>query len=445
MSTEPVRDTHNGRRAVLACLIGSTVEYYDYFLYGLAASLVFSELFFPKTDPLVGTLLSLSTFAIAFVMRPIGAALFGNLGDRVGRKRVLFITIMLMGVATVAIGLLPTYDQVGSLAPVLLVLARLLQGLALGGEQAGGWVMSVESAGKNNRGLFGALVNSGAGWGLLLANLAFLAVSQLPTEQLLSWGWRVPFLLSAVLVGVGVYIRLKLEESPEFAQLEHAHTVHKTPLLDAVRAGWRQMALVAVSVLGVGVTFSMMSVFSLTYGTTALKLERGTMVSLVLLSTLIIIVGSPLFGMLADRVGRKPVFLVSGVLFAIVPFVWFPLMNTRSYGLMLLGFAAVFLVFSANAAAYPTFFSMVFPTTIRFSGMAVAYNIGTIVGGSVAPLIATAILRGTGSWEWIAVYIATAAVLSVISGSRLREVPDAADAGATDTVILEHPTAPATR
>jgi MFS family permease len=413
------------RRAIIASMIGSTVEYYDFFVYGVAASLVFGKLFFQAADPATGVLLSLSTFAVAFLIRPVGSAIFGHLGDRIGRKRVLYITIMLMGFGTVVIGVLPTYEQGGVLAPILLVCARLIQGIALGGEQAGGWVMSIESAKARRRGLAGAFVNSGAGWGLLLANLIFLLLERLPEDQFLSWGWRVPFLLSAVLIGVGVYVRSRLLESPEFAAAKKSAAVRRAPLVDAVRTGWRQMMLVSLCVLGVGINFYAGSVFSLSYGTGRLGLERSTMLSLILIMTVVVIVACPIFGLLTDRIGRKPVYMVSTMAFVAAPFVFFALLETRNYGLMVLGFLFLFLTYSASSAAFPTFFSLAFPTTIRYSGMAVSYNIGAVLGGSFAPLISAALLESTGTWVAVAGYIGGASLISVISGLFLREVPDA--------------------
>ncbi|WP_337821578.1 MFS transporter [Amycolatopsis sp. A1MSW2902] len=261
MTTTP--SGRQARRAAFASMIGSTIEYYDFFVYGSAASLAFNKLFFPTADPAIGVLLSLSTFAVAFVMRPVGAAIFGHFGDRLGRKRTLFVTITLMGVGTTAIGVLPTYQQIGLAAPILLVLARLVQGLALGGEQGGAWVLSIESTRAGRRGLSGAFVNSGSAWGLLLSNLVLLALSQMPDDAFLSWGWRIPFLLSATLIAVGVYVRLKLEESPEFVQVERTSAVRRAPLVDAVRTSWRQMILVALGALGLGANFYVASVFSL--------------------------------------------------------------------------------------------------------------------------------------------------------------------------------------
>lgn len=431
MSAPASTEAGQARRAVLASMIGTTVEYYDFLVYGVAASLVFGKLFFPQVSPTAGVLLSLSTFAIAFIMRPVGAALFGHLGDRLGRKRVLFWTIMIMGVGTVAIGLLPTYDTIGVLAPILLVLCRLVQGLALGGEQAGGWVMSIESSKGSRRSFAGAFVQSGAGWGLLLANLLFLVLTQMSDDAFLSWGWRVPFLLSAALVAVGVYIRLKLEESPEFTQVEDSHARSSAPLVDAFRLGWRQIVLVTLSVLAVAVNFYVATVYSITYGTTALGEPRTTILSIMLIMTGVFIIATPMFGVLGDRIGTKKVFVASAATLVVAPFVFYWLFSTLNYPLMVIGYLVLFLAVSANMATLPAFFASAFPTTIRFTGIAISYNLGAVLGGSFAPLISAALLSATGSWVAVAAYNGGAALIAVIAAVALREIRHGADGVAT--------------
>ena len=422
--TSSTKDRKSARTFV-ATMIGSVVEYYDFSIYGVAASLLFAHLFFPDAGDFVGTLLSLSTFAIAFVARPVGAAVFGHFGDRVGRKATLFVTLLVMGVSTVGIGLLPTYAEVGTLAPIMLVILRLLQGFSLGGEVSGAYLMSIESARGGRRSLFGAMVNSGAGWGLLLANVVFLAVAQLPQEVLLSWGWRVPFLLSAVLVGVGIFIRLRLEESPEFAHVKDLGEVRKSPLAEAFRCSWKQIVLVALGLMAPGVSYYIAIVYSLSYGVRELGQSKPTMLSLVLWMTAMLIVVTPLWGRLSDRLGaksRRTIFIWSSAAMIATSFVWFTLLHTRQYGLMLLGFVILFLAYTANSAVSPTYFSLAFPPHIRYSGMAIGFTIGTVLGASVAPLVATAFHGATGSWTGVALYMSGAAFIATVAGVFLREL-----------------------
>ncbi|WP_306317053.1 MULTISPECIES: MFS transporter [unclassified Streptomyces] len=318
--TDPGSRRAQSRKAAAAGWIGTTVEYYDFSIYGLASSVVFAKLFFPTSDPLVGTLLSLSTFAIGFVARPVGAVVFGHYGDRLGRKGVLVVTLGLMGGATVAVGLLPTYGQVGIVAPVLLVLARLIQGFSVGGEYSGAILMTVEHAEEGRRGFRGSLINTGTSAGLLLANLAFLGVLQLPDEQLESWGWRLPFLASAVLIVVGLVVRLKVTESPEFTGVKAENTVRRLPIVEVFRESGKQVALASIGILSAGVAFTMASVYSLEYGRTALGLDSDTMVSVLLPATLVIIVCVPLAGALSDRFGNRTLFLAGAVSMVFLPF-----------------------------------------------------------------------------------------------------------------------------
>ncbi|WP_328726826.1 MFS transporter [Streptomyces sp. NBC_00259] len=312
-------DRRVARKVLLSSLIGSTVEWYEFFIYGTAASLVFGDLFFPEFDPLVGTLLSLSTFAIAFVARPVGGVLFGHFGDRLGRKSMLVLTLTLMGGATFALGLLPTYDQVGVAAPVLLVLVRLVQGLSLGGEYGGAVLMSVEHADQRRKGLYGAVVNTGVGWGLLLANLLFLIVTQLPDAAFRTWGWRIPFLLSAVLVGLGLFIRLKVTESPDFQAVKESGEVRRLPVVEVMRKSPGLVVLMCLAYVSTGATFYVLSVFSLAYGEDQVGVDKSTMLGLVLGGTALTIVAVPYFGLLSDRLDRRRILLAGITAMAVLP------------------------------------------------------------------------------------------------------------------------------
>lgn len=419
------------RRALISSLAGTTIEWYEFFIYGTAAALVFGNVFFPEFDPLVGTLLSLSTFAVAFVARPIGGALFGHFGDRIGRKSTLVVTLTMMGGGTFLIGLLPTYDTIGVWAPIALVVLRLMQGLSLGGEYSGAVLISVEHAARDRKGLFGAVVNTGSSWGLLVANVVFLVTSGLmPDSAFAAWGWRVPFLLSAVLVGLGLFIRLKVQESPEFDSLRRTGEVRRAPLPEVLRGHLRPVLLMALAYVSAGATFYIAAVFSLSYGE-LIGVGRNTMLTLVLLGTLLTVVGMPFFGWLSDRYDRKRIFIVGAAGMTVAPFAWFWSLGTGAPVVMFLGFLVLFLPFCANYGTMPTFFAQVFPTTIRYSGMAVGYTLGTVLGSATAPLIATYLLGRTGSWVSIALYMVVAGLVSLLA-ARFLNVHESSRALAAD-------------
>ncbi|AHK36181.1 MFS transporter [Rhodococcus opacus] len=401
------------RQVLLSSLLGTTIEYYEFFVYGIAASLVFGKLFFPSFDPLMGTLLSLATFGVGFVARPVGGLIFGHFGDRLGRKRMLVTSLLMMGTATFAIGALPSYAAIGVWAPILLVLARIVQGISLGGEYSGAVLMSVEHAGAKRRGLFGSIVGTGSGWGLLLANLAFLLVSQLDDAAFLAWGWRIPFLFSAVLVVIGLVIRIQLDESPEFTAVRASDSVHRFPLAVIARGHWRQVLLIAAGMISAGVVFYVSTVFSLAYGQQELGLSRSLMLTLVLFANVILIVGMPCFGWLSDRIGRRTIFTVSLVALIPAPFAWFLLLNTAQPALMILGFVVLFVPFVANFGIMPAYFAEMFPADVRFAGVAVSNTLGQVLGSSTAPLIAAALLSSYQSWTAVALYMALAGLISL--------------------------------
>ncbi|MGI5229745.1 MFS transporter [Actinoallomurus sp. CA-142502] len=412
------------RRAAIASWIGTTVEYYDYACYGIAASLVFADLFFPSSDPFVATLLSLSSFAVGYVARPLGALIFGHFGDRVGRRTILIVTLVLMGAATFAIGLLPTHRQVGAAAPTLLVITRVLQGISAGGEYGGAVLMTVEHAGRGRRGFFGSLVNTGTTAGLVLANLVFLPVLGMNEDSMHAWGWRIPFLFSAVLVVIGLVVRLAVEETPEFHEVKRHHEVRRLPVVDLFRACWRTVLLVALGIIGAGTTFTMATVYSLTYGKSGLGLSGNRMLAVLLPATVVVLVTVPLFGRLADRIGVRPVFMGGAVMLVVAPFAWFALLDTRQYGWMLLGFALLFVGYAANYAVVPAYFSGVFPSAVRFSGMSIAFTVGLIVSNAIAPAVSESLLAATGGWTAIAAYMAAASLVTLVAGVFLR-APDA--------------------
>lgn len=407
-------------KAVFASWIGTTIEYYDFSIYGLAAALIFPQIFFPTEDPAVATIMSLSTFAVAYIARPAGAAVFGHFGDRIGRKTTLIVTLLLMGGATFLIGILPTYAQIGIAAPLLLVVARLAQGFSVGGEYSGAVLMTVEHSEKKRGGLFGSIVNTGATAGLVLANIVFLLVLLAPEDAMMSWGWRIPFLLSGVLVLVGLLARLYLEESPEFTEAKTHGKIRNQPVVDVFRGHFGTMILVAFGIIGSGTAFVMTTVYSLSYGTTALGVSRSTMVSALLIASVSIFIFLPYFGNLADRIGVRKVFFFGAVAMIFAPFAWFALLETRNLPLMVLGYVLIFLGYSANYAVVPVYFSRVFPPTVRYAGMSIGMTVGLIGGNAIAPALSSILLSQTGTWVAIAGYMSVTAIITLVVACLLR-------------------------
>lgn len=403
-------------RVAGASLLGTTIEWYDFFLYVTAASLVFNQVFFPDFEPLVGIILSYSVNAIAFIARPIGGAVFGHFGDRIGRKSMLIATLLLMGVATFAIGCLPTYSQIGVAAPLILILLRFLQGMGLGGEWGGAVLMSVEHSPEGRRGFYGSFPQMGIPAGVILSSLIFLVLTaSLSNEQFLAWGWRIPFLLSILLVAVGLYIRLNILESPAFQNVQESGTASPAPLVEVFRDHWKQVLVVAGAYLAQNVTFYILIAFTVAYGTEQLGLSRPFMVSIVVISSVVSFFLLPAFALLSDRVGRKPLLLTGTVGMAVMAFVMFPLLDTRNYALMLLGHLLVTVFQSMNLGPIATFFVELFETRVRYTGATMGYQAGTIVAGGSALIIATYLLDLTGSGLSIAAYIAVMCVLSFIA------------------------------
>lgn len=411
-------------RVLVSSLVGTTLEWYEFFVYGIAAALVFNKVFFPSFEPLVGTLLSLSTFAVAFIARPIGGVICGHFGDRLGRKRMLILTLTVMGVTTFAIGALPGYDVLGMAAPAILVALRFIQGLSLGGEYSGAVLMSVEHAAPNQRGFYGAVINTGASWGMLLGNGIFLALSGMSDSAFAQWGWRIPFLTSALLVFVGMYMRLHIDESPAFAHLRAQGEISKAPIVEVLRRHRWKVLVMALSYMINGTFFYTATVFSLTYGQNHLGLHRSHILWMVMLVTVPAIAGTLYVGHLGDRLSRKRLYLFGIAGLAIMPFVWFSLFSTESTPLMLLGFAAVYIPYCFNYGAMPTFFAYCFPADVRYSGLGLGYTLGTVIGSATAPIVCTYLLDRTGGWLAIAIYIAAVGTLSFTATLFLHEHTD---------------------
>ncbi|MGE2716693.1 MFS transporter [Mycolicibacterium litorale] len=407
-------------RVASASFIGTTVEYYDFLIYGTAAALVFPKLFFPAVSPATGLLLSFATFGVGFVARPLGGIVFGHFGDRVGRKRMLVYSLLIMGTATVLMGALPTYAQIGVAAPILLTVLRLLQGFAVGGEWGGATLMAVEHAAPDRKGFYGAFPQMGAPAGTAIATLAFYAVSLLPDEQFLSWGWRIPFLASAVLIVIGLVIRLSLAESPDFAAVRARAAVLRLPIAVAVRRQWRQILLVAGAYLSQGVFAYICVAYLVSYATTVAGIGRAQALLGVCVAAVVAVVMYPVFGAVSDTVGRKPVFLAGVLAMGVSVLPVFALINTGEPWLFLVALVLVFGLAMAPAAGVTgSLFSLAFDADVRYSGVSLGYTLSAVVGSAFAPTIATALYAATKSSDAIAAYLIAVSVISAVSVSLL--------------------------
>jgi MFS family permease len=400
------------RKAALASFVGSMLEYYDFFIYGAAAGLVFPDVFFPDSDPATATLLSLATFGVAYVARPIGAVIIGHFGDTVGRKKMLILTLLMMGLSTFLIGCLPSYAAIGVAAPILLVLLRILQGLSAAGEQSGANSLTLEHAPDHRRGFFTSFTLEGTQGGLILANVVFLLVALLPEDQLLSWGWRIPFLLSAVVVAVGYWVRRSLPETPEFQKVEQAHEVAKLPVAVLFRTHSAAVVRVVLCAL-VSVVSTIVGTWSLAQGTSdAVGLDKPTLLWMVIVANVAALIALPLWAKLSDRIGRRPVFVFGalGSAVLIFPFLW-ALQQANVPMIFLFGILLSGLAYSAANGIWPAFYGEMFDTRVRYSGMAIGTQVGFALGG-FSPLIAAAIV-GEGSSGWVPVALLTAGAATV--------------------------------
>ncbi|RKT57402.1 MFS transporter [Saccharothrix australiensis] len=404
------------RRVALASSAGNAVELYDFLLYGTASALVFDKLFFPTFDPRVGTLLAFATFGAGFLARPLGGVVIGHFGDRVGRRSMLVLTLTATGLCTALIGLLPTYDSIGIAAPVLLVLLRVVQGFFLGGEQGGATLMAVEHAPPGRTAWYGSWTFLGSPLGLLLANGALAASTAVSGDAFLSWGWRLPFLFSLVLVGVGLYVRLSVEESPLFrAAREEAGTL-RLPVVHVLRRSWRRVLLGAGVNLGFNMFIFVLATFVVSYGTKQLGMPRSTLLNAGLAGAVAQAVAILVFARLSDRVGRLPVMLGGAVFLGVFALPLFWLLETRSPALVV---AAVVIGFAGSAAVFgpmPAYYAELFGTRVRYSGVSLSYQLGSVLGGGLSPLIAAWLLELTptrASWP-VSLYLVAGAVVTAL-------------------------------
>jgi MFS family permease len=398
------------------------LEYYDFFIYGAAAGLVFPDVFFPDSDPSTARLLSLATFGVAYVARPVGAVIIGHFGDRLGRKKMLVLTLLMMGASTFLIGAVPSYDAIGVAAPVLLVALRILQGLSAAGEQSGANSLTLEHAPDHRRGFFTSFTLQGTQGGLILANLVFLLVALLPEDQLLSWGWRIPFFLSALVVAVGYWVRRSLPETPEFERVEENNAVAKLPVAVLFRHHWASVLRVVLCAL-VSVVSTIVGTWALAHGTSdAIGLERTTLLWMVILANAVALVAIPLFARLSDRIGRRPVFAFGALGSAVVtfPFLW-ALQRGDVALIFVFGILLSGVVYSAANGIWPSLYGEMFDTRVRYSGMAIGTQIGFALGG-FSPTIAEAIVgQGSGGWVPVALLTAGAATVAGLCALTARE------------------------
>ncbi|BAH49567.1 MFS transporter [Rhodococcus opacus] len=403
------------RKVAFASFVGTAIEWYDFFIFGTAAALIFGKAFFPSLSPLSGTLAAFATFGVAFVSRPAGAIVFGHFGDRIGRKKMLVFSLVLMGSSTVAIGLIPTYGVIGLAAPVLLVLARLAQGFAVGGEWGGAVLMAVEHAPREKRAFYGSWPQAGVPAGLVLATLAFLLVEQLPEDQVQAWGWRLPFLASAGLVAVGMYVRLKVVESPEFENVKRDKKIADFPILAVLRGEKRALGVGILTQAASLVPFYLVTVFVLSYGPKELGISRQTILLSILVACVLDIVSVPYASMIADRIGARKMLIYGSLYMAAIAYPFFWLLSTGAGAAVLV--AMILIITIGHAVTYSAvagYVTALFPPEVRYTGASVAYQFGGVVFSAPAPFIAVAIAAETdGSWA-LAAYIAAACAITVL-------------------------------
>ena len=417
-------------KVAMTALAGTSIEWYDFFLYGAAAALVFPTAFFGEVSESTALILSLLTFAAGFIARPIGGIIFGHYGDKIGRKKTLVAALLLMGIASTLIGLLPTYAMIGVTAPILLTSLRFAQGLAIGGQWGGAMLLVTESAPSNQRGYYGAFAQAGAPLGVILANLAFIITSaSLPEESFMSWGWRIPFLASAILIGISMYVQLTMEDTKAFKELQNLQKnqdnientpIRKSPVVEALIKYPKRIALAAGAFLSIQVTFYILVAFLLAYGVQSAEMSRDDMLTAVLIGSAIMVPIQFIFSSYSDRNGRKGVFMAGAILTALWAFAIFPLVDTGNFWLIVIAVTIGLSLLSMMYGPQAAFFTELFSTEVRYSGATLGYQLGAIAGGAFAPTIAAKLWTDFDIF-WVSVYIAFASILTLISVMLLSE------------------------
>ena len=416
-TTLTAAQTHskNQFRAVVSSSVGTTIEWYDFFLYGVAAATVFPQKFFPSSDPFIGTMLSFTTFFVGFAARPIGAAIFGHFGDRVGRKKLLVFTMIVMGLSTMGVGLIPSYATIGIWGGILLTVGRILQGLAIGGQWSGSVLMAAEWTDPKRRGFSTSFAQLGAPAGMVLANGALAIMTAFTTESsFLDWGWRVPFLLSVALVIAGFYIRAGVGETPVFEELKKSGQIVKAPVSEVLKKNGGTVAITALMRTSQQVCFYIYTTYIITYATQTLGFGRGLVLNMVMAMAAISCFTIPLFGHLSDKFGRKTITAIGTVVMIVFPFVYFGLLDTKSLPLVFLAIAISLPIQDLQYGPQAAFIAEAFPGSLRYSGSSLGYQLASITAGGPAPIIATLLLKDYGTSTAIAVYISLCSVLSLV-------------------------------
>ncbi|WHX42825.1 MFS transporter [Mesobacillus sp. AQ2] len=404
-------------RVLIASLVGSSIEWFDYFLYGTMAALVFNQLFFVNEDPTVGLLLAYASFALSFFIRPFGGIIFSHIGDRIGRKKTLVLTLSLMGAATFAMGILPTYQAIGVAAPIILITLRLIQGLGIGGEWGGALLLATEYAPAERRGFFGSIPQMGVTIGMVMGTLALWLMSLLPEQQFMSWGWRVPFIFSALLVVFGLWIRKGIDETPEFKEVQQKGEIPKLPIVDTLRYYWKEVLITIGAKVVETAPFYIFSTFIVSYATSTLGFSRSAVLGSVMISTVITTILIPIMGSLSDRVGRKKMYIAGTLAMMAFAFPYFWMIHQGSVLMLVLAtIIGLGIIWAPITAVLGTMFSEIFDAKVRYTGVSLGYQIGAAVAGGTAPLVATALLASfDNSYVPVALYIMFTAVVSLIA------------------------------